>query len=274
MARTLAHPLPLACVAALVVNDHLLKGSGVLPAWVTGKLSDVAGLFFFPVLLVSLARWLAPRRPLPPLLSALATMVVFAAVKTWRPAHALYESVLGPLVMDPTDLIALPCALFAAVWMDGPGRARIRLADRMLVIVAGVASMATSARRLPPCRAPAPEHQRPTIGLAATCMTSPGIRLRREGTRVEGTLVVGSRGGPCALELDHAVLEALVSPTLRLTTRGQVEKTASVVEQGTVTVKVVYTLPTTVPVPCSALKPTFELASQNLEIPVAACEES
>jgi hypothetical protein len=39
-----------------VVNDHVLKGSGLLPAAVTGKLSDVAGLFFFPVLCASLVR--------------------------------------------------------------------------------------------------------------------------------------------------------------------------------------------------------------------------
>lgn len=44
-----AHPWPLLAMALLGVNDHLLKGSGWLPGWMTGKLSDFAGLFFFPL---------------------------------------------------------------------------------------------------------------------------------------------------------------------------------------------------------------------------------
>src|SRR5690242_20127817 len=55
-AGALLHPLPLAAVAVLAINDHLLKGAGVLPGWLTGKLSDIAGLFFFPLLLTALAR--------------------------------------------------------------------------------------------------------------------------------------------------------------------------------------------------------------------------
>ena len=35
----LCHPLPLAAVLVLAVNDHVLKGSGLLPDMVTGKLS-------------------------------------------------------------------------------------------------------------------------------------------------------------------------------------------------------------------------------------------
>src|SRR4051812_3923935 len=52
----LVHPAPLAAVLVLAVNDHLLKGSGLLPGWLTGKLSDFAGLFFFPVLLAAVVR--------------------------------------------------------------------------------------------------------------------------------------------------------------------------------------------------------------------------
>jgi hypothetical protein len=40
------------CALALwIVNDHLLKGAG--PGWLTGKLSDVAGLIFFPLLIAA-----------------------------------------------------------------------------------------------------------------------------------------------------------------------------------------------------------------------------
>src|SRR3954469_11095790 len=55
-AADLVRPVPLAAVGVLAVNDHLLKGSGLLPGAVTGKLSDFAGLFFFPLLLAAIAR--------------------------------------------------------------------------------------------------------------------------------------------------------------------------------------------------------------------------
>src|SRR5690606_12557634 len=40
-ARPLRHPRFWAALALLVVNDHALKGAGVLPGALTGKLSDV-----------------------------------------------------------------------------------------------------------------------------------------------------------------------------------------------------------------------------------------
>lgn len=47
------HPLVLTAVFLVAVNDHILKQS-VLAGAVTGKLSDFAGLFFFPFLLLDL----------------------------------------------------------------------------------------------------------------------------------------------------------------------------------------------------------------------------
>ena len=44
-AGELFHPVTLAALALLVVNDRVLKGA--LPGAVTGKLSDVAGLASF-----------------------------------------------------------------------------------------------------------------------------------------------------------------------------------------------------------------------------------
>lgn len=46
--RGLAHPLSLLAVGLLLLNDHLLKH--IAPSVLTGKLSDFAGLFFFPFL--------------------------------------------------------------------------------------------------------------------------------------------------------------------------------------------------------------------------------
>ena len=48
------HPWPLLAMLMLGINDHLLKGSGWLPGWVTGKLSDFAGLFWFPLFVTAL----------------------------------------------------------------------------------------------------------------------------------------------------------------------------------------------------------------------------
>ena len=47
----LIHPATLLCIGLLVLNDHLFKA--VAPSWSTGKLSDLAGLFFFPFLLAA-----------------------------------------------------------------------------------------------------------------------------------------------------------------------------------------------------------------------------
>src|SRR4051812_39291442 len=84
----LVHPIPLAAVVLLIFNDHLWKGGGVIPGWITGKISDFAGLFFFPVLLTVLveAAWrrrgaAASRRRIA-WTSVLLTGVVFAAIKS------------------------------------------------------------------------------------------------------------------------------------------------------------------------------------------------
>ena len=45
MRATLTHPILLVAVALLLLNDHLLKQAS--PGWLTGKLSDVAGLLAF-----------------------------------------------------------------------------------------------------------------------------------------------------------------------------------------------------------------------------------
>ena len=47
-------------LGVLVLNDHLLKYAGVLSGWLTGKLSDVAGLIVAPVLAARLVRARTP----------------------------------------------------------------------------------------------------------------------------------------------------------------------------------------------------------------------
>lgn len=105
----LLHPVALGAVAVLVVNDHVLKAA--FPGVITGKLSDFAGMLFFPVMLQSAAEWLgvapwADRRVA--WACAAITAVGFAAVKTWTPAADAFGT-----LADPTDLVALPAVLFA-----------------------------------------------------------------------------------------------------------------------------------------------------------------
>ena len=124
-AQDLAHPVPVAAVFLLAPNDHVLKGSGALPGSITGKLSDFAGLFFFPVLLAALARKASllargrdtgDRRSLAAATSIL-TALGFTAVKLIPAANAIVGVIWGKMVMDPTDLIALPMVGLAAAWM-------------------------------------------------------------------------------------------------------------------------------------------------------------
>ena len=120
------HPIPIAALLLLIANDWWLKPSSWAPAILTGKLSDVAGLLFFPLLLTalvdclllglfrlgldldfSLRRWKLA-------LSILATASLFAAIKLWPAANGLAIDLVGALgltahiVLDPTDLLALP----------------------------------------------------------------------------------------------------------------------------------------------------------------------
>ncbi|OGO57905.1 MAG: hypothetical protein A2V85_00680, partial [Chloroflexi bacterium RBG_16_72_14] len=139
----LAHPVAVIAVVVLVINDHVLKQA--MPGLLTGKLSDVAGLVFFPLLLaealVAVSR-LAPRHAVRRsmhlvLASATATGIAFALVKTttvggivfsWTWGAAQWVAMLGPLsgapirpvatVPDTMDLLALP-ALLGAAWIAG-----------------------------------------------------------------------------------------------------------------------------------------------------------
>jgi hypothetical protein len=132
------HPITLLAVLVLVVNDWILKPN--LPGAVTGKLSDVAGLAFAPVVLTAaiglalhvLARLgvrvdpsLSRRRLV---LAIAATGAGFAAVKLSPDAADAVARALSHLgrpasiALDRTDLLALP-ALAIAWWI---GRDELR----------------------------------------------------------------------------------------------------------------------------------------------------
>ncbi|MFO7562162.1 MAG: hypothetical protein R6X02_05935 [Enhygromyxa sp.] len=110
--RALLTPTWLGALALLVANDHWLKGSGLLPGVLTGKLSDFAGMLVAPVLLAALLRVRSARGLLA---CHLAVAAVFSGIQLSAGFAELWSAAMGLLghpwviTRDPTDLIALPC---------------------------------------------------------------------------------------------------------------------------------------------------------------------
>ncbi len=119
--------MSLAALLILVANDWWFKGSGWAPSLITGKLSDVAGLLFFPLLLTAVLDCFAlglhrlglhrldfTLRLYKLLLAIAATALVFTLIKVNPICNELMIDSLAALgipariVLDPTDLFALP----------------------------------------------------------------------------------------------------------------------------------------------------------------------
>lgn len=141
-----------AALLVLVLNDHWLKGAGLLPGWLTGKLSDFAGLIVAPILMATLVR---ARTRSSRLVCWALVAATFAAIKL-SPAAARGVEHLTRWVgfgwqiwSDPTDLLALSVLPFAWRVLHSstqPERSTQYRAwlERMTGIVAGVACVATS----------------------------------------------------------------------------------------------------------------------------------
>ena len=129
----LLHPAPLVALVVLVLNDHVLKA--VWPGVVTGKLSDLAGAFLFPVLVLSIGELaLSMRRPHLASPQVVTTICVLTAmglilVKTVPAASTAYGALAGlvrwpflssfrrvQVATDPTDLVALTSVGLAWVY--------------------------------------------------------------------------------------------------------------------------------------------------------------
>lgn len=170
--QSLGHPVTLACVALLLLNDHVLKS--LVPSVLTGKLSDFAGLFFFPYLVVvigaagalaagRLARRRLPERQarrLPPATAAyLGTALLFSLIKLHPPAAAGVSDVLSALfgdpiyvAPDPSDVIAL-LALLPSFWLwRSVERSERRRPGKRSILALGIAALAAIATS--PCMEP------------------------------------------------------------------------------------------------------------------------
>ena len=124
-------PGPLLALIVLGINDWVLKGSSA-PVWLTGKLSDFAGLFVFPlvataafdlVLMMFRGRVDYTFRRWKLAVACLLTGVGFAVLKLWPAGsdflvHAMRTVARrSEVYMDPTDLIAL--VMLPLAWWHG-----------------------------------------------------------------------------------------------------------------------------------------------------------
>ena len=127
MERPLRAPSPvvLGRGGLLLTNDHLLKGADLVPGWLTGKLSDFAGLIVAPIVVSALVAARTDRR------RALAFVAVggwFAAANLFAPVAAATTALghgLGlswTFWVDPTDLVAL--AILPVAWQVARHRPR------------------------------------------------------------------------------------------------------------------------------------------------------
>ena len=163
--RWLGHPAFVACVALLVINDHVFKAR--FPGWWTGKLSDLAGL---AVAAVVLAVLVGARRGI------LVAGVLFLLLKTAPGVAEAASPLLGGVTRrDPTDLVALVVLLpswrllrpsghlprppsitrasVASVWRGAGRRCRAALSAIAPLAGAVVAAAATTATSCAPTSA-------------------------------------------------------------------------------------------------------------------------
>jgi len=155
----LTSTLSLAAIAVLLLNDHFLKQEA--PSWLTGKLSDFAGLLFAPYLLLLLT--FALSRASSARCNRILVIAVYLAIGTTFAALKASASTAEPLlaiarltgatlaiVTDPTDLIALSVLPFSfAIWMrplrrSNGGSRLARVSRYATVCLAVFATVATS----------------------------------------------------------------------------------------------------------------------------------
>ena len=161
-ASALTHPVTLASLALLLLNDIVFKS--LWPgAWVTGKLSDLAWAVFASPLLVFLLSFVAGRNVThqrAALTIAYAGLpLLYAAFNTFASLHAwilrgisMVSGGTAGSPLDATDSIVIPLGWAIAVWvwrrqLVSPRGLRLRL-TLLIAAIACVASIATSEPRL------------------------------------------------------------------------------------------------------------------------------
>jgi hypothetical protein len=191
-AAALRRPLWWAALATLLVNDHLLKGAGLLPGWITGKLSDVAGMIVAPALAASL---IPLRHKGLRALSFLSVAALFAAVKVSpeaRDALVAAAASLGMtwrIVVDPTDTFAL--AALPLAWSLTTPRGERRLALQRSAMALGFAACMATSR---PAPEPVADTSQAVVWVANTLPRRVNLALRFSTARFDCAAARISRG--------------------------------------------------------------------------------
>jgi hypothetical protein len=151
--RCMQHPATWISIVLLLINDHMLKN--MYPSWLTGKLSDFAGIFFLPFIVAAgLSVFPAKLN----LTTRQTGQIAFGVVATWfvllktfwpvnyMTAHIASNALGFPVKfsLDATDLISL-CMLIPAwvLWEQVNLKTPTRAAYAMLLL-GSLAAIATS----------------------------------------------------------------------------------------------------------------------------------
>lgn len=195
-----------------------------MPGWLTGKLSDFAGLYFFPMLLaVALAR-IASSPHHVAAMATLSTGVVFTALKLSPALAGLAVNVGARIVPDATDRLALP--MLALSWRamnervaSHASQRTFGLRERVTLVVASLASMATSAQPKVPQLTEPPDARRADY-TPLRCAHAAAYAGTVEPDRVEIVLRTSQAMSACvtrvealALIVDEVSVASIVAPT-------------------------------------------------------------
>lgn len=119
------HPLPILCVFLVALNDHYFKGH--FPGVVVGKLSDFAGLFYFPIFILAVVQLFLQRQVTLRDFWIVAVFVdlLFILIKTNTEFNLVVTRITllwlpqSQFVMDRSDLLALISTPLAAIFIKG-----------------------------------------------------------------------------------------------------------------------------------------------------------
>ena len=153
----LTHPVTLAALALLLVNDVVFKT--LFPgAWAVGKLSDLAWVIFASPLLAFALSFAVPKKSAAGRRVALFVAygglpILYAAFNTFAPVH---DAIMGVLTlgadgaasgspMDATDSLVIPFGLAIAAWTWRRGVPTGGLRSRFAALAAGIAALASLA---------------------------------------------------------------------------------------------------------------------------------
>lgn len=152
------HPCSLVALGLMLANDFVFRRFS--PSWLTGKISDLAWLFFVPFIAAALLAWLIPGQKHSPrhqnwtfALAFGMTGCGYLLVKTLPAVNGLATRIFAmvlqanpSLALDPSDLLALPAlALSAWLWRSSRSTAQAQNALPFSISIRGLVMLPAAA---------------------------------------------------------------------------------------------------------------------------------